>query len=107
MWHAHACPRACLHITVLASVNSILYKPEISGINQRRQERLRHLQRAAGRPKFGAVTRIARDQFIGQVTEASRECWVVVHLSQDTCALRCSPDMFPPRLPTCCLPTRS
>lgn len=54
------------------------------GLRQRRQERLKHLQQAAGRPRFGAVTRIARDQFIGQVTEASRECWVVVHLFQDT-----------------------
>ena len=49
-----------------------------------RQQRLRQLRTAAARPTHGKVGRIAREQFIGEVTEASRDCWVVVHLFQDT-----------------------
>ena len=50
-----------------------------------RQERLRQLKDAAQRPKFGSVGCIARDEFVSQVTEDSRDSWVVVLLHQERC----------------------
>jgi hypothetical protein len=42
---------------------------------------------AARRPRYGTLATIKRDQFVVEVTEASRECWVVVLLYQEKCAL--------------------
>ena len=67
---------ALLHVTMRADAM----------VAVRRQERLRQLREQAARPMFGKVGRIGREQFVSEVTEASRDCWVVVHLFQDKCA---------------------
>ncbi len=54
-----------------------------------RQERLRQLKEAAQRPKFGSMGSIARDEFVSQVTEGSRDNWVVVLLYQERYAADC------------------
>lgn len=51
-----------------------------------RQIRLAQLKEAAKRPQFGTLGVIQRDDFVQEVTEASRECWVVVLLNQEKCA---------------------
>jgi hypothetical protein len=60
-----------------------------------RQQRLQQLREQAARPMFGKVGRIAREQFVREVTEASRDCWVVVHLFQDKCGAPSSSDDVP------------
>ena len=50
---------------------------------QRRQRRLAELSATASRPPFGSVTQITKDQFVAEVTKASEEVWVVVHLYKD------------------------
>ena len=48
-----------------------------------RQQRLQQLKAAAKPLTFGSVGKITREQFVSEVTEASRECWVIVHLYKD------------------------
>jgi hypothetical protein len=48
-----------------------------------RQIRLAQLKEAAKKPKYGTVRSILRDAFVREVTEASRDCWVVVLLDQE------------------------
>ena len=52
-----------------------------------RKERLRQLKQAAQRPRFGSLGSISRNDFVSQVTEGSRDNWVVVLLHQERCAL--------------------
>lgn len=49
-----------------------------------RQKRLRELQKNAAREKFGAVREIGSNQYIKEVTEASKGLWVVIHLYADS-----------------------
>lgn len=50
-----------------------------------RQIRLAQLKEAANRRRYGIVSSIQRADFVREVTEASRECWVIVLLNQDKC----------------------
>ncbi len=50
-----------------------------------RQIRLAQLKEAAKKPRYGKISSIVRNQFVREVTEASRDCWVVVLLSQERC----------------------
>ncbi|KAI7861671.1 thioredoxin-like protein [Spinellus fusiger] len=48
-----------------------------------RQKRLQEMQTAVSREKYGQVVQISKPDFVKEVTEASKECYVVVHLFQD------------------------
>ncbi len=48
-----------------------------------RKERLKQIQEEASKRKFGSVAKIVREEFVQEVTEGSRQCWVVVHLYKD------------------------
>lgn len=48
-----------------------------------RQKRMQEMQQAASKEKYGEVTQISKPDFVKEVTEASKECFVVVHLYQD------------------------
>eukprot|EP00195_Chlamydomonas_chlamydogama_P002128 CAMPEP_0202922172 /NCGR_PEP_ID=MMETSP1392-20130828/77776_1 /ASSEMBLY_ACC=CAM_ASM_000868 /TAXON_ID=225041 /ORGANISM="Chlamydomonas chlamydogama, Strain SAG 11-48b" /LENGTH=252 /DNA_ID=CAMNT_0049615787 /DNA_START=20 /DNA_END=778 /DNA_ORIENTATION=+ len=48
-----------------------------------RQKRIRELQDAARRPRFGSVEEIRGSEFVSQVTNAPPEVWVVVHLYKE------------------------
>ncbi|KAI8329651.1 thioredoxin-like protein [Chlamydoabsidia padenii] len=48
-----------------------------------RQKRMQEMQAAAANNKFGQVTHISKPDFIKEVTEASKEYHVVVHLYQN------------------------
>jgi hypothetical protein len=39
----------------------------------------------ASREKYGQLTQISKPDFIKEVTEASQEVWVIVHLFKDPC----------------------
>jgi thioredoxin-like negative regulator of GroEL len=41
------------------------------------------MQAHAAKEKFGEVTDISKPDFVREVTEASKECYVVVHLYKD------------------------
>lgn len=41
------------------------------------------MQAAAQRDKYGEVIQISKPEFVKEVTEASKECYVVVHLFKD------------------------
>ena len=61
-----------------------------------RQERLKQLQAAAQRSKFGSLGSILRDEFVSQVTEDSRDSWVVVLLYQERYACSAQPNSSTP-----------
>ena len=46
---------------------------------------MEELKAAAAVPRFGAVTPITRDTFMGQVTDPSSRVWVVVFLHRPNC----------------------
>ncbi|CAG8700428.1 7137_t:CDS:2 [Acaulospora morrowiae] len=48
-----------------------------------RQKRIAEMKAEASREKFGHVMQISKPDFIKEVTEASKEVWVVVHLFKD------------------------
>ncbi|CAG8547501.1 13309_t:CDS:2 [Acaulospora colombiana] len=48
-----------------------------------RQKRIAEMKAEASLEKFGHVTQIMKPDFIREVTEASKEVWVVVHLFKD------------------------
>jgi len=48
-----------------------------------RQQRIRELQQAQLRPRFGTVEDIRGSEFVAQVTNAGTDVWVVVHLYKD------------------------
>lgn len=48
-----------------------------------RQQRLKQIQEEASKRRFGSVLKIVREQFVAEVTEASKQSWVVVHLYKD------------------------
>lgn len=52
-------------------------------LNQYRHKRMMEMQALAGKEKFGEVTEISKPDFIREVSEASKECYVVVHLYKD------------------------
>ncbi|CAL8464062.1 g3597 [Coccomyxa elongata] len=56
---------------------------EDSFLETYRQIRLAQLKEAANRRRYGTVSSIQRADFVREVTEASRECWVIVLLNQD------------------------
>lgn len=41
------------------------------------------MQQQAEKDKYGEVTQISKPDFVKEVTEASKECYVVVHLFKD------------------------
>ncbi|GIL62025.1 hypothetical protein Vafri_16344 [Volvox africanus] len=48
-----------------------------------RQQRIKELQAAAARPRFGSVELIRGNEFVEKVTNAGSDVWVVVHLFKD------------------------
>ena len=48
-----------------------------------RKERLKQMKEDASKRRFGSVLKIVREQFVQEVTEASRQCWVIAHLYKD------------------------
>ncbi|EFJ52372.1 hypothetical protein VOLCADRAFT_79158 [Volvox carteri f. nagariensis] len=48
-----------------------------------RQQRIKELQAAAARPRFGSVELIRGGEFVEKVTNAGPDVWVVVHLFKD------------------------
>ena len=53
-----------------------------------RQRRLAELSASASAPHFSTVMQIDKAQFVAEVTQASEDLWVVVHLYKDKCAPR-------------------
>ncbi|CAO3649384.1 unnamed protein product [Mucor fragilis] len=52
-------------------------------LNEYRHKRMMEMQAQAAKEKFGEVKEISKPDFIKEVTEASKECHVVVHLYKD------------------------
>lgn len=48
-----------------------------------RQKRIAEMKEKAKTEKFGTVQNLVRADFVREVSDASKECWVVVHLHQD------------------------
>lgn len=48
-----------------------------------RKQRLKELQEAAKKPKYGQVIEISKTDFISEVSNAPRDVYVIVHLYQD------------------------
>lgn len=48
-----------------------------------RHKRMMEMQAQAAKEKYGEVKEISKPDFIREVTEASKECYVVVHLYKD------------------------
>jgi hypothetical protein len=48
-----------------------------------RRKRMLEMQAEASKEKYGDLTEISKPDFVREVTEASKECYVVVHLYQD------------------------
>ncbi|KAL0080269.1 thioredoxin-like protein [Phycomyces blakesleeanus] len=48
-----------------------------------RQKRLQEMQAVSSKEKYGDVVQISKPDFVKEVTEASKECYVVVHLFKD------------------------
>ncbi|ORE07747.1 thioredoxin-like protein [Rhizopus microsporus var. microsporus] len=48
-----------------------------------RQKRMMEMQAMAAKDKYGQVTEISKPDFVREVTEASKDCHVVVHLYKD------------------------
>ncbi|KAI8144497.1 thioredoxin-like protein [Fennellomyces sp. T-0311] len=48
-----------------------------------RKKRMQEMQKLAEKDKYGDVTQISKPDFIKEVTEASKDCYVVVHLFKD------------------------
>lgn len=46
-------------------------------------KRMQEMQRIASKEKYGDVRQISKPDFVKEVTEASKECSVIVHLFQD------------------------
>lgn len=49
----------------------------------KRRKRMLEMQQQAEKDKYGEVTQISKPDFVKEVTEASKECYVVVHLFKD------------------------
>ncbi|KAI8370055.1 thioredoxin-like protein [Choanephora cucurbitarum] len=52
-------------------------------LNQYRHKRMMEMQAQAAKEKYGEITEISKPDFVREVTEASKECYVVVHLYKD------------------------
>ena len=52
-----------------------------------REERLHQMREAAARARFGTVLDIVKADWLREVNDASKSCWVVVHLYQDAVEL--------------------
>jgi len=48
-----------------------------------RERRLRELKEKAARERFGEVVEINKAEWVTEVTDASKQSWVVVHLYKD------------------------
>eukprot|EP01035_Chromulina_nebulosa_P031885 gene31885-42528_t len=53
-------------------------------LNEYREKRLRELKESQVKNRFGDVLGIGKDDWIREVTDCSKTCWVVVHLYQDS-----------------------
>jgi hypothetical protein len=53
-------------------------------INAYRDKRLQELKEQQARNRWGSVYDIGRDDWISEVTDCSKSCWVIVHLYQDS-----------------------
>ena len=53
-------------------------------LKQYREKRLRELKQHAVKYRFGDVVGIGKDDWLREVTEASKAHWVIVHLYQDS-----------------------
>ncbi|RUS15744.1 thioredoxin-like protein [Endogone sp. FLAS-F59071] len=49
-------------------------------IQEYRMKRMEEMRAMAAKEKFGDLVQISKPEFVREVTEASKECWVVVHL---------------------------
>ena len=52
-----------------------------------REERLHQMRAAAARARFGTVLDIVKADWLREVNDASKSCWVVVHVYQDAVEL--------------------
>ena len=52
-------------------------------LNEYRQRRLEELKQQNVRNRFGELVEIVKDDWVREVTDCSRTCWVVVHLYHD------------------------
>ncbi|GLC41242.1 hypothetical protein PLESTB_001083600 [Pleodorina starrii] len=52
-------------------------------LEEYRQRRIKELQAAASRPRFGSVELIRGNEFVEKITNAGADVWVVVHLFKD------------------------
>ena len=55
-----------------------------SFFNEYRQKRMMELKKQQVQNRFGEVLEINKDEWIREVTECSKSCWVVAHLYQDS-----------------------
>ncbi|KAI8064603.1 thioredoxin-like protein [Gongronella butleri] len=53
-------------------------------IEEYRRKRLQEMHASAAKEKYGDVTQISKPDFVKEVSEASKDCYVVVHLYQDS-----------------------
>ena len=49
-----------------------------------RQNRIDELKEERVKNRFGEIINISKDQWVAEVTESSKTCWVIVHLYQDS-----------------------
>lgn len=60
-----------------------LDEDEAEFLKQYQQQRMQELKQKAAQMKFGTVFEIAREEYVSQVTEGSKEAFVVLHLYQN------------------------
>ena len=53
-------------------------------LNEYRARRVQEMKEQAVKNRFGEVVEITKDEWIREVTEASKAAWVIVHLYQDS-----------------------
>jgi len=53
-------------------------------LDEFRAKRIAEMKAAAVQNRFGSYDEISKDEYIREVTECSKTCWVVIHLYQDS-----------------------
>ncbi|KAI9245751.1 thioredoxin-like protein [Sporodiniella umbellata] len=53
-------------------------------LNEYRHKRMMEMHAQAAKEKYGQIREISKTDFVKEVTEASQECYVVVHLYKDS-----------------------
>jgi hypothetical protein len=74
-----------LSLASLDELDELLEEDENEkAINAYREKRLQELKEQQARNRWGSVYDISRNDWISEVTECSKSCWVIVHLYQDS-----------------------